>query len=111
MKMSKKRPYPVLIVAALAVTAAAASTPVAARWVNPDTAGYCASGTCNRAGGIRARNVKFCKAENCRDFAAANLKTVAITRTAPCQASPATVMVWPWSWFWPRRDCGPSNEK
>ena len=108
--MSRKRLFPVFAVAVLAVCAAA-STPAAARWLNPATAGYCAWGTCNRIGGIRAANVNKCRAENCRDFTAASLKTVAVAKRAPCQATPATAMVWPWRWIWPRRECGLLDEK
>jgi hypothetical protein len=108
--MSRKRLFPICVIATLAVCATA-STPAAARWVNPATAGYCAWGTCNRLGGIRAANVKFCKAEHCRDYAAVSPKTVAATRRAPCQTTPATIMFWPWNWISPRRDCGDVAEK
>jgi len=76
--------FPAFAVAALVVFAL--PTPVAARWVNPDAAGYCAAGTCSRFGGIRAGNVKFCKPENCRDFTASNLKPGAAVERPPCLA-------------------------
>jgi hypothetical protein len=94
---------------------AASSTPAAAGWVNPDTAGYRVSGTCNRFGGIRAANIKFCKPQNSSDFAAANPQTVSltrpVTRKVPCQAAAAATWSWPWIWLWPHRDCGAASEK
>jgi hypothetical protein len=108
--MPRKRLFPVFVIAGL-VAGVAATTPVAARWANPATVGYCAWGTCNRLGGIRAGNVKFCKPENCRDFVATNAKPVAATRKAPCQVTAAPAMLWPWSWIAPRRDCRLADEK
>jgi hypothetical protein len=109
----RMRAFPAYTVAALAI-GVALSTPVAARWVNPETSGYCAEGACNRFGGIRAANIKFCKPENCRDYMPVNLETVTPARSVSCPAVSATPMSWPswpWSWFWPRRECGATNEK
>jgi len=107
-----RRAFPAFMVAALAGWAAL-STPVAARWLNPDTAGYCVSGTCNKFGGVRAANIKFCKPENCRDYAAASLQQpVAATRPVTKKViCPATTWSWPWIWLWPHRDCGAASEK
>jgi hypothetical protein len=106
----RPRLIPALATAALAVYIALPA-PVAARWFNPDTFGYCATGTCNRSGGIRAANIKFCKPENCRDFTAVSIKTAAPAKKAPCPAMSAAAMAWPWSWLWPRRDCGAGNDR
>ncbi len=87
----RKRAFPASMFCASLAAAlagwAALSTPVAARWVNPDTAGYCGSGTCNRFGGIRAVNIKFCKPQNCRDYPQTVSLTRPVTRKVPCQAA------------------------
>ncbi len=101
--------FPAFAVAALVISTLPA--PVLARWVNPDTAGYCVAGTCGRFGGIRVGNVKFCKPENCRDFTAANLKPVAAVKRPPCLAVSDAAPSWPWNWLLPHRDCGVANEK
>jgi hypothetical protein len=98
--------FPALLTAAIAIYLTM-SGPLAARWVNPDTSGYCASGTCSRFGGIRAANIKSCKPEHCRDYTAVSLKTVVPAKKLVC----AEVLAGPWLWFWPRRDCGAANDK
>jgi hypothetical protein len=105
----RPRLLPAFAVAALVISALPA--PVAARWVDPDTFGYCSAGTCNRFGGIRAANIKFCKPENCRDFTAANFRPVSMAKTPPCPAVLDAAPIWPWSWLFPHRDCGVANEK
>ena len=109
--------FPVFVAAAVVI---GASIPAVARWANPDTVGYCAAGTCNRLGGIRAANIKACKPEHCRDYvtngvkdsAKNSLKTVAMTRPVVRKlACPAAPSYWPWSWVWPQRQCEAANEK
>lgn len=97
----RKRLLPGFVIAALAICAVV-STPASARWFNPATSGYCAWGTCNRLGGIRAANIRRCRAEYCRDFIAVSLKTIGSLRKASCRGMPEMTT----SWIWPRRDCG-----
>jgi hypothetical protein len=107
--MSRRLVY-AFATAALAMYATA-PTPAPARWLDPATAGYCASGTCGKYGGRRAINVKNCSAEYCREYVASAARPpaerpAAATRKTACQPT-----YWPWSWFWPRQDCVAANEK
>jgi hypothetical protein len=108
----RSRLFPAFAISALVVYAAMPA-PVAARWISPDTSGYCASGTCSRFGGIRAANIKNCKPENCRDYTAVSFRTIAPAKKSSCAEASAwpSSASWPWSWLWPRHDCGAADEK
>jgi hypothetical protein len=53
------------IAAAFLVFDAALPTPASARWWDYPNSGYCPFGTCNKAGGWRAINVRNCRPANC----------------------------------------------
>jgi hypothetical protein len=106
-RMMAKHFYPVFIATALAT-----ATPAPARWLDPATAGYCVSGTCSKFGGRRAVNIKNCRPENCRDFAATNVKAPAVSpKTAAATGKPLCPLTfWSWMWFWPHAWCAPTSE-
>jgi hypothetical protein len=106
-----KRFFSTFIAVGLAAYVAIPTT-APARWLDPATAGYCVTGTCSKFGGRRAADIKNCRPENCRDYVATNVKTVAaIPRTAGARKPACASMSWAWIWFWPRQDCVVANEK
>jgi hypothetical protein len=55
-------------VAALAMMQTTQPASAVRTWSYWPNAGYCPAGTCNSAGGWKARNVSICSAANCRPY-------------------------------------------
>jgi hypothetical protein len=53
------------VVAALIMFDTVLTTPAFARWKDFPNSGYCPPGTCNRIGGWRALDVRYCSPANC----------------------------------------------